>query len=700
MAPRDPKRDCEIVLKILSSMELSKPIALVTICQNTGIKLVDVIHYMEPLESSEIIERTMDNGLIFYILKTENYESAVEHIFMPAEEPASKPTPSISSREAILKRRSMRQANAANAAANADNHENTSPAPSQRHTQNPSAISTVELLAMKRSSTTNPRVFDTGLTTTRMAKLSAQQAAELNPLTRSSTMLQAITGSSPRKSISQSSTGMHKAVFVNRPYSRAISGSRSTFTATPPAGFDPMAFERSDANFPKRENIEPKPQGPLIPYRSTAQSSNEIPESEVREKLNLSDTDPLIAILSPRPTQELWSACSALANIGGGTIILGMRKYIQDGNVTYFIKNVNTPEDAIKLLIRGFNDRTLISDCPKDPNFIDIAEFGRKKVLVIRLDPEQLSDAPLYTGYNSYNMRTTQGCYIYRNGEVVHCTNDEIKELWQLRRLGKDIADWAQTGEQVPIQMERKKKINLPAIIDDAVRPLSRKVSTYGMPIQEDHRAHYHWRPSPALVEAPASESPTPDAPATNAAEMAAKREFHFPTVEEERRNAAQLEAFTADNAVAELMKEQEKQTSSGRRSHVTQKETHEEPSIQSLLFAEDIRVVNHPAQQDLPLETPDAEPDPEEAAMPPLRADADSALLEEIALPAVEHPRLPATRLCEIALELCKHARMAPSDFSDLLKRKYNVIRDKVLPKLKENPKIHAVNSTYYYQD
>ena len=111
MTPRDPKRDCEIVLKILSSMELSKPIALVTICQNTGIKLVDVIHYMEPLESSEIIERTMDNGLIFYILKTENYESTVEHIFMPVEEPAPKPAPSISSREAILKRRSMRQAN-------------------------------------------------------------------------------------------------------------------------------------------------------------------------------------------------------------------------------------------------------------------------------------------------------------------------------------------------------------------------------------------------------------------------------------------------------------------------------------------------------------------------------------------------------------------------------------------------------------
>ena len=697
MAPRDPKRDCEIVLKILSSMELSKPIALVTICQNTGIKLVDVIHYMEPLESSEIIERTMDNGLIFYILKTENYESTVEHIFMPAEEPTPKPAPSISSREAILKRRSMRQANAASS----DSHESVSPAPSQRQTQNPAAISTVELLAMKRSSATNPRVYDTGLTTTHMAKQSVQQSSELNPLTRSSMMLQAITGSSPRKSLSQSSTGMHKAVFVNRPYSRATSGSRSTFTATPPAGFDPMAFERSDTNFPKRENIDPKPQGPLIPYRSTAQSSNEIPESEVREKLNLTESDPLIAILSPRPTQELWSSCSALANIGGGTIILGMRKYIQDGNVTYFIKNVNTPEDAIKLLIRGFNDRTLISDCPKDPNFIDIVEFGRKKVLVIRLDPEQLSDAPLYTGYNSYNMRTTQGCYIYRNGEVVHCTNDEIKELWQLRRLGKDIADWDQTGEQVPIQMERKKKINLPAIIDDAVRPLSRKVSTYGMPIQEDHHAHYHWRPSPSPIEEPSAELPSAATHAANAAEMDAKREFHFPTVEEERRNAAQLEAFASDNAVAALVEEQKKQASSGRRSHASQKVTQGEPSIQSLLIAEDIRVVNHSSQQNLPLEPPAAEPAHEETSpMPPLRADADSALLEEIALPAVEHPRLPATRLCEIALELCKHARMAPSDFSDLLQRKYNVIRDKVLPKLKENPKIHVENSTYYYQD
>ena len=167
------------------------------------------------------------------------------------------------------------------------------------------------------------------------------------------------------------------------------------------------------------------------------------------------------------------------------------------------------------------------------------------------------------------------------------------------------------------------------------------------------------------------------------------KRVFHFPTVEEERRNAAQLEAFSSDNAAAGGHR--------GKPAH-GEKDDH---SLQSLLIAEDICVAKGQKQLDLPmLASAPVQPAPAlvDANIPPLCVDADRALLEQIAQPAIDHPRLPAMRLCEIALELCKNARMLPSDFSDLLKRKYNVVRDKILPTLRENPNIHELDNTYYY--
>lgn len=108
-----------------------------------------------------------------------------------------------------------------------------------------------------------------------------------------------------------------------------------------------------------------------------------------------------------------------------------------------------------------------------------------KNVVVINIVPSQFAPAPLYTTRDSFGMKTNQGCYLYIEGKIVHCTQDDVKALWQQKRLGDDIADWSQTSPRASVEMQRKVSVHLPQIIDDAVRPLSRKTSNYGHPIEQ-----------------------------------------------------------------------------------------------------------------------------------------------------------------------------------------------------------------------
>ncbi|MBQ9817391.1 MAG: ATP-binding protein [Proteobacteria bacterium] len=676
MASRDVLNDCDVVLKILSVLNVSRPVALAAISQKTGVKLADIIRFSRRLEAEKIIERTTDNGNTFYVLKIEDYRDKIESMFeRPAAPEPQQPAASLSSREAILQRRSKRAALAASAEL-----QRVSSETNKRTT--PERISAVDLLALKRSSGSYPRIFNN----TVPSRVSGLNPAQTTIGCSSPLLPTQFRSSDSFKSVVRSS-GSYKAVFVNRPAAKGSQSSRSSFTGMAPAGFEPMPFERSDTNFKQSSDIIPAVRGSIIPYRAMAQNKPDITEADIRNKLALSMDFPLITLLSPRPSHALWASCSALANVGGGVLVLGMKRYERDDDVTYYIKSVNNPEESIKTLLRAFNDRTIISDCPRDPNFIEIVEFGRKKVLVVHIDPEQLSSAPLYTSRDSFYSRDNSGCYTYRNGEVVHCTEEEVKALWIAKRFAQEEPDWDQNGVLIPVEMERRKKLNLPPILDDAVRPLSRKVSTYGQPLPQQHipyamRVSENARHYGKTVE-PVQNQPEAIIPEEDKyGESSLAALIQEGTTERVPRRAAALGSAPAEDTGT---------------------------SLQKLLIAEDIRispqsgaskskdVSKSKAEESVqPVLNPSDTTD-DRGEVPPVLAGFDRSLLDEIAAPAIDHPRLPAVRLCEVSASILQEVRLSSAELADILHRKLPVVRDKIIPQLKQRSDFHQLDNTYY---
>ena len=724
MAMRESQREYEQILKILSAMEYHKPVALVTISQKTGVKLADIIRLCTVLIKDGLVERTMDNSTIFYILQIADYEEKASSLYEPEPEEPVRPAAPKSSREEILKRRAMRSRLSSEMNERVDLR--SMQEESVQRPKVPERLSAVDLLAMKRSSTMNARVFAPGRSSAFFSKVPSTPNMDGGPGLSSTQNLSL--SDSFRVATGISGTA-HKAVYINRPSShRGSNNSRSTFAAVPPANLDPLMFERSDTNFKMRNPNEVRSTLPLIPFTNVTSESNEIPEEEVLQKLGIAPNAPMIAILTPRPCHELWSAFSAIANAGGGTIVLGMRKYInykkatesEEGEenevddvtptITYFVKQVKNPEESVKVLLRNFNDRNNISDCPKDPNFLEIVEFGRKKVIVVHIDPKNMSGNPVYTAKDSFNMRTTQGCYLYRHGEIVHCTKEEIMDLWQRRRLGNEVPDWEQTGEVLPVSMEHKMKLHLPQIMNDAVRPLSSGVDSYGKPIPErmipasmrgysqihtnEYQRQTHFHPAPTSAAEEASREAEMAIPARIRSNDEAFRTSESRSLSSSSRRAVGTPMSSDELTVVDALTGT---TSMEPKKSRRDNNIPDAAMLQKLLFAEDIRVGQSTAPERSSHSPSCAVDDP---SIPPAVADMDRTILDEIAEPAVSHPRIPATRLCEIAVNLCRHARIKPSEFADILHRKYQVIQDKLLPKLKENPHIHVKDCAYYYSE
>ena len=157
---RESQREYEQILKILSAMEYHKPVALVTISQKTGVKLAEIIRLCTVLTKDGLVERTMDNSTIFYILQIADYEEKASSLYAPEPEEPVRPAAPKSSREEILKRRAMRSR------LSSEMNERVDPRSwqdeSAKRPKVPERLSAVDLLAMKRSSTMNSRVFAPG----------------------------------------------------------------------------------------------------------------------------------------------------------------------------------------------------------------------------------------------------------------------------------------------------------------------------------------------------------------------------------------------------------------------------------------------------------------------------------------------------------------------------------------------------------
>lgn len=786
--------DYATALKILSEMSTTKPTSLVAVSQKTGVKLAEVIRFCTHLINENVISRAIENGNIYYTLKNNHYENRIREIYgPPPEDPEQKKSAeekntmreSSTSQTAIMRRRAQRASQAAEKAREKETPDDNAKKEEEiPHT--PERISALDLVAIKRSSSSFQRVVDPNRMAGKFSSTSqSTNSRESSSGSRSSGFNPRQTRTTPAvdRGMSNSST-THKAVYINKQTPRHQDNYRSSF-AMPPSQFDTGNMERSDGIF---KNINPdarRQQTSIIPEYALSVSNNDIPKNEIFETLGIPLDKPLIAILSPRPSHELWASCSALVNSGGGYIVLGLRKYVKDDVVTYYIKSVANPEESTKTLIRQFNDRNIISDSPKDVDFISTHEIHKKNILLLNLDPSFFSPAPLYTARDSFGMKTKEGCYLLIKDEVVHCTEEDVKNLWIQRRLGRDLPDWHQTGEILDTPMSRNIKLHLPSPTDDAVRPLSRKVSTYGMPLNscETHlppRTHQYPKPQKDKTGRIIDQSTKPYASLQNIQELYNHtaenhaqnlpfgKHIEDPRIQTNALNASSttqnIQADNTSNIIPNTIQPElplgyavdmdNPELPSKRKTPAVATPPHS--TVESLLFAEDFSLSPHvkpssieeiqQAMQQKLLEkkAPEEQSQIADPATPPTKtarrrsikktaaqnskdcikpeiiealknethshaannaaqsslplfANANRSELDEIAKPVLEYTRLPMLRVCEISARLCKQARFTIKELATVLGKKPAVVKDKILPYLRELPNFIEEDNIFY---
>ena len=447
--------DFEIAKKVLSLLEYGKAVSLKKLSSESEVSYQTLMFVMRPAIQSGLIARTRDDKEIFYTLRRLEYERELAQAYgqpVPEEERG---------RPSVITRTRNTTLIAPALADEGDASQSASPRRSG------------DTAEVRRRVTASVRESSTHLE--RVAKVAAKPEPE-TPVSRSSMELpfidrkrsQQLTASAiPSRNIplsgafkrapSTSSSGTHKSVFINNVSNR---GSRSSFSAMPPQPL-PNQLHRTDTNFPMKSVSElPQRATPILAFR-TASNNVEYSDAMIREVIGVTEGVPLLAIDSDKTCFELWSTFSALANSGGGIIMLGVRKH----GISYVIRKNPHIEDLLRSVQKDFNDRTVISDAPreKDSPFIQTRADGKKQFIVIFVDPEAIERLPVFTKLDSFGAQK-DGCYCIKNNEVVRCNDEETKALWQKFYLVDEQPDWNQTGELLRVDMSRKLQL---AQIDD-----------------------------------------------------------------------------------------------------------------------------------------------------------------------------------------------------------------------------------------
>ncbi len=446
----EPLNDYEIAKSILSLLEYGIPASLKQLSNDSGISYQTLMFAMRYAIHSGIITSSRDGREIFYTLRKLEYERDLAIAYSQPVPPEGRYTKS----SVVTRTRS----NTATASSLSGENESiprsegearkrtiASVRESNTHLERVPKVANAEPEKRERKSSMELPFID--------RKRSQQMTANAIP-SRNIPLSGAF-----KRAPSPSSSGIHKSVYINnisnnRP---ASSPSRSMFTAMPPQ----QAFaelHRTDTNFPMKNVSELQPRtAPLLAFRAGT-NNVEYSDAMMRELIGVAEGVPLYALDIDKTCFELWSTFSALANSGGGIIMVGVRKH----GISYVIRKNPHIDDLLKTVQKEFNDRTVISDAPhekeKDISFIQTRADGKKQFIIIFVDPEAFDRLPVFTKLDSFGA-LKDGCYCIKNNEVVRCSDDETKELWQRFYLCDQQPDWDQSGEMLHVEMNRKLKL-------------------------------------------------------------------------------------------------------------------------------------------------------------------------------------------------------------------------------------------------
>ena len=202
--------------------------------------------------------------------------------------------------------------------------------------------------------------------------------------------------------------------------------------ATPEQSLDSGASASSKASQPAFNYASLISDLPIWEQRSSARKNErrrfEMGEPELREIASIPPGQPMVAMVENATQRaEFWNTIVALANSGGGWVIVGVRT--RDG-LDFFVKGLRDASDLRHRLAQEVRDRARISHPPFSSRSIRKLEIRRRQVLVIRVRCLSIFP-PLYAGFDSYSKRPHQGVFVIRRRQVVKCTPAEVEAMWR-----------------------------------------------------------------------------------------------------------------------------------------------------------------------------------------------------------------------------------------------------------------------------
>ena len=704
----------DMAMRIMDGLVVSRPVSIQALSEHTGYTHAVIMQSMLPLVSAGVVMTSRDRDNIYYILLTSEYASHVADVYRRNVSGDSRYAVGGSSETSARRSGFVRSLTGGGHVVRSPTGEEVAVATAgvRRRVVQPEAD------AVQDSATSSENVrrlsADTNKRVGRSQELSYFDRKYSQQLTANAIPSRQIplSGSFKRVVTTGTSSSSHKAVYINNNTStrtQSASSSRSMYAVTPPQSFNPNALRRTDTNLPVKASIEKRPQTPpLLSFRPNAQSGNEFSEAALRKKLGLGEAIPLVTLAADKPCFDVWAAFSAVANVGGGVILMGVRRH----GISYFVKSMTRAAEVQKALLRGFADTNNISDAPKTENFVRVEEMGRKKFILIEVDVSLLEKRPVFTSTDSFGTRINDGCYTLKENCVVRCTTGETKALWE-KCLEGDTPDWAQEGDILPVEMKSRAKLSASPEEADGSRlsnqKRSEKVAARPMARPKPPRRWEYESPAKRKDAAPRGRGAYgAEAKKGGRADEASVR-FSAPAIANTQpplfsyaRDAQTIDG-SAKSALSERLARRSKMAiDEARHQNATMikgtpsSQEVNEAIVHQLLLADDIRPVR---KINKPLQT-HAIAEVFNPGVPPVY---DASMREEfdaLSEGAIRYARLPAGRLCEIASRLCRRAQLTQEELAEILCRTMQVIKKTIIPKLSEDPKFRCVNKRYFYID
>lgn len=172
---------------------------------------------------------------------------------------------------------------------------------------------------------------------------------------------------------------------------------------------------------------EPEPEAADEPGRTHARFETSF--DAVRETFGLAADARVEAVLAARGLPAvLWPTVSALANSGGGAVILGAR---QRSHTVLYIKGLHKPKLILEALYQNLERQHVLQGVDEREVRVAQGEFAHRRVVAVRVPARPKKARPVYVGANAYARAPTEGTFIWQPGVGVRkCTTAEIDALW------------------------------------------------------------------------------------------------------------------------------------------------------------------------------------------------------------------------------------------------------------------------------